>query len=125
MELSVEGTVVLGDRRGHKLGFPTANVRISASVELPDGVYAGTVELEDKTRHAAAISVGRRPQFYEEGERLVEAHLLDFDRDLYGEKIRIEVGELIRGQQIFASEDELVGQIAKDVETVRGLDPKG
>ena len=82
----------MGDGRGRKLGFPTANVRIGPEVELADGVYAGFVELGDGTRHLAAVSVGRRPHYYEAGERLVEACLLDFDRDLYGEKIRVEVG---------------------------------
>ena len=120
MDPSVDGTVVMGDRRGRKLGFPTANVRIGPSVELPDGVYGGVVELEDGTRHTAAISVGRRPQFYEAGERVVEAHLLDFDGDLYGQKIRVELGELIRGQHVYASEEELAAQIASDVEAVRG-----
>lgn len=117
--------MVTGDRRGHKLGFPTANVRIGASVDLPDGVYAGVVELEDGSRHTAAVSVGRRPQFYEAGERLVEAHLLDFDGDLYGERIRVEVGGLIRGQRVFAGEAELASQIATDVEAIRALVRRG
>lgn len=112
---------MLGDERGHRLGFPTANVTIGAEVGLGDGVYAGAVELEDGTRHPAAISVGRRPHYYEVGERLVEAHLLDFDGDLYGQKIRVEIGELIREQRSFDSEGELVAQIANDVEVVRKL----
>jgi FAD synthase len=123
VDFSVEGIVVMGDRRGRKLGFPTANVRIGPEVELADGVYAGVVELEDGSRHASAISVGRRPTYYEEGERLAEAHLLDFDRDIYGEKIRLEIGELLRGQRVYGSEDELVRQIASDVEAVRTLAP--
>jgi len=111
----------MGDRRGRKLGFPTANVRMGPEVELPDGVYAGVVELEDGTRYAAALSVGRRPTYYEAGERLLEAYLLDFDRDIYGEKIRVEIGELLRGQRVYQSEDELVAQIRDDVEAVRAL----
>jgi len=109
----------MGDRRGRKLGFPTANVRIGPNVDLADGVYAGVVELEDATRHRAAISVGRRPHYYEVGERLVEAHLLDFDRDLYGERIRVEVGTLVREQRSFGTEGELVEQIASDVAAIR------
>ncbi|MGA2529224.1 MAG: riboflavin kinase [Acidimicrobiales bacterium] len=123
MDFSVEGIVVMGDRRGRKLGFPTANVRIGPEVELADGVYAGVVELEDGTRHLAAISVGRRPTYYEAGERLAEAHLLDFDRDIYGEKIRLEIRELLRSQRVYGSEEELVRQIASDVEDVRALEP--
>jgi riboflavin kinase/FMN adenylyltransferase len=111
----------MGDRRGRKLGFPTANVSIGPNVDLADGVYAGVVELEDATRHRAAISVGRRPHYYEVGERLVEAHLLDFDRDLYGERIRVEVGTLVREQRSFGTEGELVEQIASDVAAIRVL----
>jgi riboflavin kinase/FMN adenylyltransferase len=69
--------------------------------------------------------VGRRPQYYEAGERLVEAYLLEFDRDLYGQKIRVEIGPLLRGQRVYASEDELAAQIASDVEAVRALDRRG
>jgi riboflavin kinase/FMN adenylyltransferase len=96
-------------------------LRIGPNVDLADGVYAGVVELEDATRHRAAISVGRRPHYYEVGERLVEAHLLDFDRDLYGERIRVEVGTLVREQRSFGTEGELVEQIASDVAAIRVL----
>jgi riboflavin kinase/FMN adenylyltransferase len=109
----------MGDRRGRELGFPTANVRIGADVELADGVYAGAVELADGSRYSAAISVGRRPTYYEAGERLLEAYLLGFDRDIYGESIRVLVGELLRGQGVYGSQDDLVKQIADDVEAVR------
>ena len=119
MDSFVEGIVVAGDGRGRKLGFPTANVRIGADVELADGVYAGVVELEDGTRHVAAISVGRRPQYYEAGERLVEAYVLDFDGDLYGARIRVVIGEVVREQRSFETEEELVRQIARDADTVR------
>jgi FAD synthase len=119
VDSSVEGTVVLGDQRGRTLGFPTANVRIGPDVDLADGVYAGEVELEDGSRHLAAISVGRRPMYYEAGERLVEAYLLNFDRDIYGEKVRIEIGAVLRGQRVYDTEDELVRQIARDVAAVR------
>ena len=113
--------MVTGDHRGRSLGFPTANVRIGPEVDLADGVYAGVVELGDGTRHLAAISVGRRPHYYESGERLVEAHLFDFDRDLYGERISVEVGTLVREQRSYATEDELVEQIASDVGAIRAL----
>jgi riboflavin kinase/FMN adenylyltransferase len=112
----------MGDQRGRKLGFPTANVRIGPAVELADGVYAGEVELQDGSRYKAAISVGRRPTYYAAGERLVEAYLLDFEGDIYGESIRIEIGELMRGQRIYDSEAELVAQIASDVQAVAALE---
>lgn len=111
----------LGDERGRRLGFPTANLAVGAEVDLVDGVYSGEVELEDGTRHPAAISVGRRPHYYEAGKRLVEAYLLDFDGDLYGQNIEVDIGELIRAQRSFDSEDELVAQIADDVAVVRRL----
>ena len=110
---------MVGDGRGRKLGFPTANLRIGPDVDLGDGVYAGVVQLKDGTNHLAAVSVGRRPHYYEAGERLVEAYLLDFDQDLYGETIRVELGSLVRRQRSFETEEELVRQIANDVEVVR------
>ena len=121
MDSWVEGIVVVGDQRGRKLGFPTANLRIGADVDLADGVYAGVVEREDGTRRLAAVSVGRRPHYYQAGERLVEAYLLDFDRDLYGEKIRVVIGKRVREQRSHGTEDELVEQIASDVEAIRSL----
>ncbi len=121
---TVVGTVVRGDGRGRAIGFPTANVAARAPVELPDdGVYAGTVELADGSRHAAAISVGRRPTYYDDGELLLEAHLLDFDGDLYGQLVRVEIGTRVRGQLRFASTQDLVVQIERDVAAVRAERP--
>lgn len=118
----VEGIVVPGDRRGRELGFPTANVRSEVPIDLPDeGVYAGYVTRADGTVHVSAISVGRRETFYEHGVRLVEAHLLDFDGDLYGERLRVEISSLVRAQRRFDSIEELVAQIARDVDAVRAL----
>ncbi len=122
----VEGIVVVGDGRGRTLGFPTANVEGPLDAPLPgDGVYAGRVERADGTVHAAAVSIGCRPTYYAAGVRLVEAHLLDFDDNLYGERVRIEVGERVRGQQAFASSDALVVQMRADVAQVRALAAAG
>lgn len=123
MLVVTEGVVVEGDHRGRELGYPTANVDIGPDVELPDdGVYAGTAERADHTIYAAAISVGHRPTFYgEEAPRLLEAFLLDFDGDLYGEHLKITITALVRGQAHFASREQLVSQIAADVEQVRTL----
>jgi FAD synthase len=121
VDFSVEGIVAVGDHRGRRLGFPTANLQIGPDVDLADGVYAGVVELEDGTRHPAAVSVGRRPHYYELGERLLEAHLLDFDGDLYGATVRVELGTRLRGQRSFGNEDALVEQMRSDVEAIRGL----
>ena len=119
----VTGVVIAGDRRGRLLGYPTANIRPGEREELPeDGVYAGLVERADGGTYPAAISIGRRPQFYaEDGVRLVEAYLLDFEGDLYGEQITVRVGERVRGQLRFSSTDELVAQMGRDVAAVRAI----
>ena len=111
--------VVVGDRRGRELGFPTANVEIQ--VDPPaDGVYAGRLERADGSSHLAAISVGSRPTYYgPHGERLVEAYVLDFDGDLYGEQVTVRLGQKVRDQVQFAGSDELIEQMQRDVEAVR------
>ncbi len=116
----VDGVVVEGDHRGRALGFPTANLEpVSASVP-PDGVYAGYTTRADGTRHLSAISVGTRPHYYgDDAAVIVESHLIDFDGDLYGERLAVEIDALIREQARFESEDELRAQIRADVEAVR------
>jgi riboflavin kinase/FMN adenylyltransferase len=122
----VVGVVVRGDGRGRQLGFPTANVSVApGSVLPPDGIYAGWLERSsaapDQGLLPAAVSIGTRPTYYEDGEaeRLVEAYVLDFDGDLYGESVRLVVGERVRGQVRFESEADLVAQMDSDVEAVR------
>jgi riboflavin kinase/FMN adenylyltransferase len=119
---SVRGVVEHGDQRGRTIGFPTANVAVAGDIQLPaDGVYGGWYRHQDGHQHRAAISVGRRPTFYEEsGLLLVEAHLLDFDGDLYGEHAEVVFDEWVRGQVRFGGVDELVAQLGRDVEQVRG-----
>jgi riboflavin kinase/FMN adenylyltransferase len=118
----VRGVVEQGDGRGGKvLGFPTANVAVPAEIQLPaDGIYAGWYERPDGSIHAAAISIGRRPTFYPEGGPLMlEAYLLDFDGDLYGERARVQFVTRLRGEERFESADALVAQMNKDVEAAR------
>lgn len=119
----VRGVVVKGDRRGRDLGYPTANVAVPAEIQLPaDGIYAGWYTRPDGARHAAAISLGRRPTFHPEATAsLLEAHLLDFDDDLYGERARVSFVARLRGEERFASADELVAQIGRDVAATREL----
>jgi riboflavin kinase/FMN adenylyltransferase len=106
---------VPGDQRGRDLGFPTANIRLSsAAPALEYGVYAGRA-----LGHPAAISVGVRPTFGQELEPLLEAHLLDFTGDLYGQEVTVEVLRLIRPELRFDSVDELVAQVADDIAAVR------
>jgi FAD synthase len=120
-EQVLHGVVVAGDRRGRQLGYPTANVEIEAEPP-PDGVYAGWLGRADGSSHLAAISVGSRPTYYgRHGERLVEAYLLDFDDDLYGEQVTVRLGEKVRDQVQFTGSDELITQMRSDVEAVRAL----
>lgn len=117
----IAGIVVEGDHRGRALGFPTANLVLGDDVSLDDGVYAGYVTREDRSVYLSAISVGRRPTFYLEASapRLLEAFLLDFDGDLYGERLQVEIGEMIRPQQHFDGLEALISQISSDVGRVR------
>jgi riboflavin kinase/FMN adenylyltransferase len=114
----VRGPVVHGDGRGGpQLGFPTANLEIADDIALPaDGIYAGHFTRADGTVHDAAISVGRRPTFYEPGTAsvLVEAYLLHFDGDLYGEPSRVSFVSRLRGDQKFESVDALIAQMHRD-----------
>jgi len=113
----LEGTVVRGDGRGRALGFPTANLAVDAGLVIPSaGIYAGTWTRPSGEARTAAISVGHRPTFYEHAELLVEAHLCDFDADLYGERGRLAFVARLRGEQKFDTVDDLVAQIARDVD---------
>jgi riboflavin kinase/FMN adenylyltransferase len=110
----VSGLVVAGDARGGTLGFPTANIRPEPGVVVPGfGIYAGAAGT-----NRAAISIGTNPHYGGE-ERRVEAFLLDFEGDLYGRELAIELWERLRDEQAFASEAELIEQIARDVEATR------
>lgn len=117
----VRGQVVGGDRRGHDLGFPTANVAVPGDVCLPaDGIYAGWYERPDGEVWPAAISLGRRPTFYEEAaQSLLEAHLLDFTGDLYGEPAKVRFVAHLRGEVRFDSAEALVEQMERDVDEAR------
>ncbi|HEX4323002.1 MAG TPA: riboflavin biosynthesis protein RibF [Gaiellaceae bacterium] len=111
----VEGIVVRGDGRGRELGFPTANLDVPEELLVPaDGVYAGWAG-----DHRAAISIGTNPHF-DGVERRVEAHLLDFDDDLYGKRLIVEIWAPIREQRRFDSLEELVAAIGDDVGLTRG-----
>lgn len=102
--------------RGRTLGFPTANVSIDERcIAPPDGVYAGYVYLEAGRIQPSAVSVGRRPTFYaDRGLRLLEAHLLDFDEDLYGRVITVELVTRLRDQIKFDDAEQLRSQLVTD-----------
>ncbi|HEY2214321.1 MAG TPA: bifunctional riboflavin kinase/FAD synthetase [Acidimicrobiales bacterium] len=121
----VRGEVVHGDGRGGpELGFPTANLLISEEIALPaDGIYAGYFTREDGTRYLAAISVGRRPTFYapDETSVLVEAYLLHFEGDLYGEMGRVAFVGRLRNELKFDSVEALIAQMHQDVADAEAL----
>ncbi|HEX4902802.1 MAG TPA: bifunctional riboflavin kinase/FAD synthetase [Acidimicrobiales bacterium] len=119
----VRGIVRTGDQRGRQLGFPTANVAVPGSILLPaDGIYAGWFRREDGEVLPAAISLGRRPTFYETADAsLLEAHVLDFAGDLYDERVAVRFVERLRGEERFDSVDELVQQMQRDCERAREL----
>ena len=121
----VRGVVLAGDRRGGKeLGYPTANVAVAGDVCLPaEGIYAGWYARGDgRQQWPAAISLGRRPTFYDAADKpLLEAHLLDFDGDLYGEGARVRFVARLRDERRFDSVEALVLQMRRDVEATRTL----
>jgi riboflavin kinase/FMN adenylyltransferase len=120
----VRGTVIHGDHRGREWGFPTANVAVPDDVLLPaDGIYAGYyVRPGGRAEHPAAISLGRRPTVREDQPySLLEAHLLDFDGDLYGESARVRFVHRLRGEERFATVDDLVAQIGRDCDEARSV----
>lgn len=117
----VRGSVRSGDKRGRELGFPTANVHVASDILLPgDGIYAGWYVRPDGTRHATAISLGRRPTFYDDqADSLLEAYLLDFQGDLYGEPAQVEFVSHLRDELRFDSVDALIDQMQIDVAHAR------
>lgn len=114
----IHGTIIKGDQRGRTIGFPTANFDFWTEQLLPaNGVYATYVWV-DGTRYMAATNVGVRPTV--DGSHVtVEAHLLDFDDDLYGQTLRLEFIAHVRSEKKFAGLDELKSQINTDVQQIR------
>jgi riboflavin kinase/FMN adenylyltransferase len=113
----LEGTVVLGDQRGGTLGYPTANLSVPTDLLVPAyGIYAGAA-----LGHRAAISIGVNPH-YGGDERRIEPHLLDFEGDLYGRRLVVELWRRLRDERAFSSEAELVAQITRDVEETRAVE---
>ena len=119
----VRGVVEHGDKRARDLGYPTANVSVPEEICLPaDGIYAGVYVRPDGTEVPAALSLGRRPTFYEtQPFSLLEAHLLDFTGDLYDEAARVRFVERLRDELKFDSVDELVAQIGRDCDQARAI----
>lgn len=118
---TITGTIIHGDERGITIGFPTANIAIPESGP-EDGVWAGIFKIdpdENGAEYITAISVGTRPTYYSAGIRLLEAHLLDFEGDLYDKVAEVSLMHFIRGQVKFTDSDQLISQIKSDVVAVR------
>ncbi|MSO95555.1 MAG: riboflavin biosynthesis protein RibF [Thermoleophilia bacterium] len=110
----LDGVVVAGDQRGGTLGYPTANLAPEPQLVCPrNGIYAGAA-----LGHRAAVSIGTNPH-YGGTERRIEPYLLDFDGDLYGKRLVVEVWQRLRDEEVFASEADLVAQIGRDVDATR------
>ncbi len=116
---SFSGKVVTGDKRGRDLGFPTANIELDIPGKLIPAIGIYAVEFfvkNDNTKYNGVMSIGKRPTFYNEGKITTEVFIFDFDRNIYGEKVTVNVIERIRGEEKFSSAGELVLQMKKDVE---------
>ncbi len=114
-EWEIHGEVFKGDRRGHELGYPTANILLKDTIHPAYGIYACYVQIDGEEQwHKAATNIGIRPMF-EVPVGQVEAHMLDFpDRDIYGKNLRVKPIKRLRGEAKFNSVDDLITQMEKD-----------
>lgn len=112
---SLHGTVVTGDKRGRTLGYPTANLDLASKRKLipKNGIYLVRVDVENEEFFGMA-SIGVRPTFYQNGQQLIEVHILDFNHDIYGMTIRVQFIKRLREELKFQSVDELVHQMKND-----------
>ncbi|MGD0745756.1 MAG: riboflavin kinase, partial [Verrucomicrobiota bacterium] len=118
---AISGRVMAGDRVGRRLGFPTANLDVRGLILPPNGVYAGLTKIRKKP-HRVALNIGFRPTMASAARQLrVEAHLLDFGGNLYGEELTIEIDAKLRKEKKFGSSAELRRQISRDIAVLRAL----
>lgn len=115
------GKVIAGDKVGRTLGFPTANLDVSGLVLPPNGVYGAVTRYQGRL-YRVALNIGIRPTVAEGRQLRVEGHLLDFEGDLYGRELELEIGEKLRDEKKFGSPQELKEQIAQDVAAVKEQD---
>jgi riboflavin kinase/FMN adenylyltransferase len=115
----LSGAVVHGRERGRTIGFPTANLQSRTECRPPDGVYATRIVLADGA-YGSITNIGMRPTFAEP-ERSIEAHIFDFDRDIYGQEVKLELIERIRPERKFGSGQELAAQIATDLKQAKAI----
>jgi len=116
----IDGSVMRGDQRGRTLGFPTANLCTENELLPPHGVYATTTRVGEVVR-ASVTNVGTRPTVDASGRTTVETHIFDFDRDLYGQSVRVSFVQRLRDERTFESLDALRDQIDADCRRSRVL----
>jgi len=115
----LEGEVVEGERRGSKIGFPTANLKTDPDLVVPgEGVYAAKVSVRGEI-HDAVVNIGKKPTFHDSYPLTMEAYILDFHRVIYGETIRVYFLRRIRGEMKFGGIEQLVAQINQDIAQAR------
>ena len=119
-DFAIEGLVQSGDKRGRELGYPTANMVLGDYLRPRYGIYAVRVTLDDASEHPGVASLGVRPTF-DPPQELLEAHLLDFEGDLYGRKIEVGLHAFIREEQKFESVEALVAEMRNDEANARHL----
>ena len=117
-EYTILGTVVRGDDLGKKIGFPTANLSAHNEQFPPNGVYVAEAKL-DGGRYRGVVNLGYRPTVSSSTERILEIHLLDFDRDIYGKDLEVHFIRYLRPEKKFENVDALVRQIERDVQQAR------
>lgn len=120
--IRIEGDVVVGKRIGHAIGFPTANIQPLPGQQLPEsGVYAGDIELEGAPGvHRCVVNHGYQPTI-PSGRRTIEAHILDFEQDVYERRVVLTLLKRLRDERKFDSREALLEQIGRDIESARGL----
>jgi riboflavin kinase/FMN adenylyltransferase len=119
-DYAIEGLVERGDARGRELGYPTANLQLGDYQRPKYGIYAVRVTLDDGTEHPGVASLGVRPTF-DPPQELLEAHLFDFDGDLYGRRIEVALHAYIREEVRFDSLEALAAQMREDEAEARRI----
>ena len=118
---TIEGVVVHGDQLGRTIGFPTANISLEDYVRPAFGIYAARTRLADGREVAGVAYIGRRPTIVDGVDERLEVHLFDFDEDLYGQTLEVELTDLVRGDRKFDSMDAMIDQMQRDAATAREL----
>ena len=115
------GRVIEGDRLGRTIGFPTANLFVKKNQQVPgDGIFVSTVEIENK-QYPGALSIGIRPVIKNDDTRKIEVYILDFNKDIYGKEIKVNVIKKIRNQIKYNSLEDLKIQIKKDITEIKKI----